>query len=254
MSGQLNLLAPPSEEPIVVPICRSVLHAGSTASVEGSLDQPLLPHRHVPPRPPKLPDERAWLAALDFAEEQLRFKYAGVAVLDLDRCSGSGCCGGRCGPSMPMLMSSSRGVEVDGSLATWPQLLKGRKEQREVEFEIARARDLASAYHCLDYYGRVYGEPDEDFEPRRPGLLAGPADPPARHRSDRARRRPPLTPRPYRLHAAGDRRGGGMRAAPRLSKLRIAPDGCRWAATPAQPALSDQWPSIASTRPSRRMK
>jgi hypothetical protein len=164
VSGQLNLLSPSSEDPIVVPICRSVLHAGSSASVEGNLDQPLLPHRHVPPRPPKLPDERAWLAALDFAEEQLRFKYAGVAVLDLDRCSGSGCCGGRSGPSMPMLMSSSRGVEVDGSLATWPQLLKGRKEQREIEFEIARARDLASAYHCLDYYGRVYGEPDEDFD------------------------------------------------------------------------------------------
>jgi hypothetical protein len=37
-------------------------------------------------------------------------------------------------------------------------VLAGRREQREVEPEIARARDLAEAYHYLDYYGRVYAD------------------------------------------------------------------------------------------------
>jgi hypothetical protein len=59
-------------------------------------------------------------------------------------------------------MASSRGVEVDGALATWSQLIKARREQRDVEFHVARARDLAHAYHCLDYYGRVYGEAHEE--------------------------------------------------------------------------------------------
>ena len=161
MSGQLNLLAAPCEERVDVPICRSVLNAGSGALAEGDRDHPLFEHRHVPPRPPKLVSDRAWLAALEFAEDELRFKQAGQAVLDLDRASGSGCSGGRCGPSMPLVMSSSRGIEVDGVLATWSWVLAGRREQRDVEFAIARARDLAEAYHYLDYYGRVYGEPDD---------------------------------------------------------------------------------------------
>jgi hypothetical protein len=46
------------------------------------------------------------------------------------------------------------------SRATWPALLAGRRAQRHVEPEIARARDLAEAYHYLDYYGRVYGGSD----------------------------------------------------------------------------------------------
>ena len=46
------------------------------------------------------------------------------------------------------------------SRATWPALLAGRREQRHAEPEIARARDLAEAYHYLDYYGHVYAEPD----------------------------------------------------------------------------------------------
>lgn len=158
MSGQLNLLASPSEDPVAVPICRSVLYSGSEAHAEGNPDEPLFPHRHIPPRPAKLPDDRAWLAALDFAENQLRFKQSGRAVLDLDGCSGTGCCGGRSGPSSPAVFSSSRGIEIDGALATWPRLIKGRREQREIEVGIARARDLAEAYRLLDYYGRVYGE------------------------------------------------------------------------------------------------
>jgi hypothetical protein len=158
VSGQMSLLAQPSDSPIEVPVSRSVLYSGANAYVEGKLDEPLFPHRHVPPAPSNLPDEAAWLAALDFAEDQLRYKQAGRAILDLDGASGAGCCGGRSGPSGPRLMSSSRGVEVDGHLTSWSRLIKGRREQREVEFDLARARDLAAAYHSLDYYGRVYGD------------------------------------------------------------------------------------------------
>lgn len=161
MSGQMNLLSPSSEDSIEVPISPSVLYLGSRAHVHGRPDEALFPHRYVPPVPTKLPDEAAWLAALDFAEEQLRFKHAPCAILDFAQLSGTGCCGGRCGPSSPTLTSSSRGVEVDGVMATWAQLLRGRQEQREVEFDLARARDLAQAYHCLDYYGHVYGEPED---------------------------------------------------------------------------------------------
>ncbi len=161
MSGQLNLLAPPKDDPIAVPISRSVLYAGSRARAAGDSNEPLFPHRHVPSAPPDFGDVDAWLAALDFAEGELRFKQAPRARLDLDRCSGTGCSGGRCSPSGPMLMSSSRGIEVDGVPVTWARLIKGRQEQREVEFGLARARDLAEAYRLLDYYGRVYGEPED---------------------------------------------------------------------------------------------
>ncbi|HEY5052277.1 MAG TPA: hypothetical protein VII45_02595 [Solirubrobacterales bacterium] len=158
MSGQLNLLAPPSEDTIAVPICREVLYSGCRAHSGGEVDQPLFAHRHIPSAPPQLPDEAAWVAALEFAEEELRYKQSARAVLDLDQCSGTGCCGGRAGPSTPRLMSSSRGIEVDGILTTWSRLIKGRQEQRDVEFDLARARDLAEAYRLLDYYGHVYGD------------------------------------------------------------------------------------------------
>jgi hypothetical protein len=158
MSGQLNLLAPPSDEAIAVPICRAVLYSGCRAHSRGEVDQPLFAHRHIPPPPPQLPDDAAWLAALEFAEEELRYKQSARAFLDLEQCSGTGCCGGRAGPSTPRLMSSSRGIEVDGILTTWSRLIKGRQEQRDVEFDLARARDLAEAYRLLDYYGHVYGD------------------------------------------------------------------------------------------------
>ena len=161
MSGQLNLLAPPRDDPVAVPICRAVLYSGSRASTEDNFREPLFPHRHAPPAPPRLAGGAVWLAVLDFAEAELRFQQAGRAILDLDRGGGKGCSGGRAGPSGPMLRSSSRGVEVDAILVTWPQLLAGRREQREVELGMSRARDLAEAYHYLDYYGRVYGEPEE---------------------------------------------------------------------------------------------
>jgi hypothetical protein len=156
----MSLLAPPSAGPLEVSPCREVLLYGAGACAEGGRGEPLFPHRHVPSPPPKLPDEAEWLVALDFAEDARRYNQAGRAVLDLSKRDGAGSNGpvGSATPSGPMLMASSRGVEVDGRTATWPQLLRGRQEQREVEVEVARARDLAEAYHYLDYYGRVYGD------------------------------------------------------------------------------------------------
>ncbi len=166
MSTQMSLLAPPAEGPLEVPVCWTVLYYGADARADRGRGEPLFPHRHVPSPPPKVPDEGEWLAALDFAEDARRFNQAGCAVLDLSKRDGAGSNGpmGRGGPGSPSLMASSRGVEVNGRLATWPQLLKGRREQREVEPEVARARDLAEAYHYLDYYGGVYDEPEEGDE------------------------------------------------------------------------------------------
>jgi hypothetical protein len=163
---QMNLLAPPADERLNVPFCWEVLYYGANARADRGRGEPLFPHRFVPAPPAKLPDEAEWLVALDFAEEARRYNQAGCARLDLSKRDGAGSNGpmGQGGPSGPMLMASSRGVEVDGRLATWPQLLGGRREQREVEPEVARARDLAEAYHYLDYYGRVYAEPEPDDE------------------------------------------------------------------------------------------
>lgn len=163
---QMNLLAPPADERLDVPVSWEVLYYGANARADRGRGEPLFPHRYVPSPPAKLPDEAEWLAALDFAEEARRYNQAGCARLDLSKRDGAGSNGpmGRGGPSGPMLMASSRGVEVDGRLASWPQLLGGRQEQREVEPQVARARDLAEAYHYLDYYGRVYAEPEPDDE------------------------------------------------------------------------------------------
>jgi hypothetical protein len=165
VSGQMNLLAPPAEAELEVAVCPQVLLRGAGAC-DSRKHAPLFPHRHLPPAPSAMPGEGAWLAALDFAEEVRRYAQAPRPVLDLAKPAYSGV-SGRSGPDMPSLWASSRGVEVDGALATWPRLLAGRAEQREVEPEVARARDLAEAYHYLDYYGGVYDEPTdgEDWSP-----------------------------------------------------------------------------------------
>ena len=163
----MNLLAPAASESLEVPICWSVLHHGANARAEDRRGEPLFPHRHVPPAPATLPDEREWLAALDFAERARRSNQAGRAKLDLSKRDGAGSNGsmGSCGPGQVWVMASSRGIEVGepptSRLLTWPKLLAARSEQRAVEVEVARARDLAQAYHCLDYYGHVYPEPEE---------------------------------------------------------------------------------------------
>jgi hypothetical protein len=48
----------------------------------------------------------------------------------------------------------------DKSRATWPALLTGRREQRQAEPDIARARDLGEAHHYLDNYGHFHAQPD----------------------------------------------------------------------------------------------
>ena len=159
MSGQMNLLAPPAEAELEVPVCPQILLRGAGAFGEREHSEPLFPHRHLPPAPSAMPDESAWLAALDFAEEVRRYAQAPRPVLDLAKPGYSGA-SGRSGPGMPRLWATSRGIEVDGALATWPRLLAGRAEQRQVEPEVARARDLAEAYHYLDYYGGAYEEPE----------------------------------------------------------------------------------------------
>jgi len=159
----MNLLAPPAEAELEVPVCPQVLLRGAGACGGREHGEPLFPHRHLPPAPATMPGEGAWLAALDFAEEVRRYAQAPRPVLDLAKSAYSGV-SGRSGPDMPSLWASSRGIEVDGALATWPRLLAGRAEQREVEPEVARARDLAEAYHYLDYFGGVYPEPTDGEE------------------------------------------------------------------------------------------
>lgn len=163
MTSQMSLLSQPAGDPIIVPVCWEVLHAGADARDDHGRGDQLFPHRHVPSPPAKLPEETHWLAALDFAEEARRYNQSTRAVLDLSKRDGAGSNGplGIAGPIGPRISASSRGVEVDDGLATWPQLLAARAEQREIEVEVARARDLAQAYHALDYYGHVYGEPEE---------------------------------------------------------------------------------------------
>ena len=67
MSGQMNLLAQPSEETIEVPVCGEVLQSGARASKRGTRT-PLFPHRHVPHRPSNLTNDADWIVLLDYAE------------------------------------------------------------------------------------------------------------------------------------------------------------------------------------------
>lgn len=156
----MNLLAQPREEKIEVPVCAAVLHHGSRAGRKRGTLEPLFPHLHVPHRPAKLARDEAWLLALDYAEEVHRFDQSPRAVLRLDG-KVSRSLGGRCGGGEPRLRHDSQGIKVDELLLKWPRLLAARGEQREVEPEVARARDLAQAYRYLDYFGEVYGEPED---------------------------------------------------------------------------------------------
>ena len=162
----MNLLAPPAVDAVEVPVCWEVLYYGANARAQRGRGEQLFAHRHVPPMPHSLPEESEWLAALDFAEDARRYNQAPRPKLDLTKRDGAGSNGpvGASGAGGAMLMASSRGVEVDGRLVTWPQLLAARSEQRAVEPDLARARDLAEAYHYLDYYGHVYAEPADGDE------------------------------------------------------------------------------------------
>lgn len=178
MGGQMNLLAAPVGETIEVPISPAVLHAGANARSEGGRGEPLFAHRFAPPAPSGLSEEAHWLAALEFAEDQLRYAQAPCAKLILSgpESRASRCNGGTSGSGRPTLWASSRGVEVDGQKLTWARVLSGRSEQRDAEPQIARARDLAHVYHLLDYYGHAYSEPSEGDEWSPVPLIAGLAE------------------------------------------------------------------------------
>jgi hypothetical protein len=109
-------------------------------------------------------DTEVALQALAFAEEGLRYNQAGRAVLDCSARNGAGSNGpmGRSGPGQTSLELDGKGLHVRRPIrasVTWPRTLQALRDQREDEPEVATARDLASAYHYLDYYGHVYGDP-----------------------------------------------------------------------------------------------
>lgn len=166
MSGQMNLLAQPSEKKIEVPVCHAVLRHGSGAGRKNGTQESLFPHLHIPRRPAKLASDEHWLIALCFAEEVHRYDQSAQGVLQLDA-KVSRSPGGRWCGDEPHLWHDGRGIEVDDVLIKWPHLLAGRAEQREIEPEVARARDLAQAYHYLDYFGEVYDKHPhrEDWSP-----------------------------------------------------------------------------------------
>ena len=141
---------------IAVEPTRDVLLRGADAISGGVF---LFAHHHVPARPATVTGDPVWLAMLDLTEDARRYNQAGRAVLDLTARNGAGS-NGPIGTGD--LMLDGKGCENwrDKSRATWPALLTGRREQRNAEPDIARARDLAEAYHYLDYYGHFHAQPD----------------------------------------------------------------------------------------------
>jgi hypothetical protein len=141
-------------EALDVPV--KVIQAGGQQFIR--VDRPA--HTHIPRRPPAIRHDRTWLRMLAYAEEQIRWAST-RAVPDLARKPAREITGGICGDGY-RLDINSRGcnVPLSAQKATWPQLLAGLAAQRSVEPGIARARDLADAYHHLDYFGRVYRETD----------------------------------------------------------------------------------------------
>lgn len=105
---------------------------------------------------------------LDFAEDALRYNQGPCRALDLTKTHGAGTNGpiGR-----GNLHSDSKGVEDyrTKERATWAQLLRALRAQREGEPRIAQARDLAEAYHYLHAYSFAYGTPAD----APPALIAG---------------------------------------------------------------------------------
>lgn len=95
---------------------------------------------------------------LAFAEDALRYNQGPARTLDLTATHGAGTNGpvGR-----GNLQADSKGVEDwhTKEHATWPQLLRALRAQREAEPHVAQARDLAEAYHYLHAYSFAYGSP-----------------------------------------------------------------------------------------------
>jgi hypothetical protein len=139
---------------IDVPV--KVIQAGDQQFIR--VDPPA--HTHIPRRPSAIVQDRTWLRMLAYTEENVRWAST-RAVPDLSRKPAREITGGICAEGY-RLDINSRGcnVPLSAQRATWPQLLAGITAQRSVEPAVARARDLADAYHHLDYFGHVYKHHD----------------------------------------------------------------------------------------------
>jgi hypothetical protein len=99
---------------------------------------------------------------LELTEDALRYNQAPDPRLVVPGKGGRGI-----GSNGPMgrnsLMADGKGIRDFRSdeSATWPQLLHALAAQRQDEPHVARARDLAEAYHYLSYYSRAYGTPED---------------------------------------------------------------------------------------------
>jgi hypothetical protein len=134
----------------------TVCYAGASARADRGRGAPLFAHKHVPALAPGVPDEAKWLAILDLAEHARRYNQAPDPILKLTERGGAGS-NGPIGVSDLRLDHSGCAPNPSGrTVVPWPALLRARAEQRRVEPHVARARDLAEAYHYLDYYGSVY--------------------------------------------------------------------------------------------------
>jgi hypothetical protein len=150
-------LALPLFAPLLVEPTAEVLRCGSRARGERGRGELLFAHRHLPPRPVTVAEDETWVAMIDLAEEAARSNQPTFAVLDPRRGGYSGVMG------QGGLLLDPRGCRdfSSGDHASSARLLAALRARRGAEPEIARARDLANAYHALDYYGRVYGDHDE---------------------------------------------------------------------------------------------
>jgi len=97
---------------------------------------------------------------LELTEDALRYNQAPNPRLVVPQKRGRGL--GSNGPmGRGLLMADGKAINNfrTGESATWPQLLRALAGQRRDEPQVARARDLAEAYHYLSYYSRAYGTP-----------------------------------------------------------------------------------------------
>lgn len=146
MTAQLDIFAPPAERITIEPTPEVVLCGANAASVPT--------HTHVPtPIPRAMPDVEKWLGALLVAEGQIRWRsWTLPHPLPLDE-RPEDCVGGTADYHY-----NGKGVGLgrSGKPVGWPVLLRGLREQREHEPEIADARGLAHAFHALEQYERFY--------------------------------------------------------------------------------------------------
>lgn len=156
MTAQMSLLAPPVERLTVEPTREVVVRGASASGVPR--------HAHVPSRPSAMHTDEEWLGALEIAERKIRWWFWTCPhPLPLDEkptVNGGG--GG--------FHYDSKGVAVwsggERRYVSWPQLLRGLREQRDQEPHIADARDLAAAYHSAETYDRYYVRDGGSVSPR----------------------------------------------------------------------------------------